>query len=134
MASSAPGGILLLATRIPGTATSPTTAEAKLTVGPFPRRAAVFVAADGFAEYHRHDSQNAGITLTIHDGGLKVMDDSFEARSSDLSFRAAAAHMFVLEPATSRKLIARVTPLGNGGAAGNINAQVNLEVTAIDVA
>lgn len=133
MASSGnPGGLLLLWNRIQGGGQGAgATAQATIAVGPFQHDAAVFAAADGTARY-QGPSRNAGIILTIKDGPIKVMDDSFEGESSNIGFRSAASHMFVLPKGKTRNLVARVDPSGAGGA-NNTDATVNLSVMALAV-
>jgi hypothetical protein len=105
-------------------------AHTSMRVGPFNQRAIVYVTANGQSTY-RGSIRNAGITLTIVEGDHRIVDDSFEGESANITFSAAASHMFVLPRGATRVVQAMVDPMGEGGVQSNRNTRVHMDLIAI---
>ena len=107
-------------------------AQVELPLGPYGSRAVAFISASGFSTYSAAGNENAGIILEIDvNGNMVSSSDSFEGNSSNIPFRAAASHVFVLEPNTIASVIAKVVPEGGGGIK-NHNTEVRLAVVALE--
>jgi hypothetical protein len=107
-------------------------AETRLAIGPYRTNALVLVTVSGESS-HQGPAGNAGILVSILDGDRPLArDDSFDSRSSNITYRAAASHNFIL-PAGRRVLIRGVTEPYGSQAAANTGSSVTMTLVALSV-
>ena len=105
-------------------------ADVRLVIGPYHTRAVVFVTAWGESNY-QGPSANAGILVSIRVGDSPLArDDSFDSRSSNITYRAAASHNFVLPAGQRITVWSSTEPYGSQSAANN-NTQVTMTLIAL---
>ena len=105
-------------------------ATTALTIGPFATNAVVMVTASGQARY-LGPARNTGILVSILTPSAVAQDDSFEALSVSMVYRAATSYNFVLPSGTTRTITARTDHLGFGSA---FNTATSVRMTAIALA
>lgn len=108
-------------------------AQVQATVGPYATDALVLVSAQGGARTAPGGGLNRGIAVDIVANGRVLRDDSFEAQATNMAFRAAVSHSFLLPAGTSQVVRARTLPYG-AGSATNTGASISMDLAAIAVA
>lgn len=135
-ATAAPAGaqtVKLLANITHQGVTAPgNTAATGVTVGPFHTDAIVMISAQGLSHYAAGNGLNSGIVVGIVEDHVLVEDDSFEARSSSLMYRAAVSHSFLLKAGTTRAVRVRTLPYGAASAA-NTQTGIWFDLVALAV-
>ena len=109
------------------------TAQVQATVGPYATDALVLVSAQGASKTAAGGASNRGIAVDIVTGGRILRDDSFEAQASNMTFRAAVSHSFLLKAGASQLVTARTLPTGTAGST-NTSTVITMDLAAIAVA
>ena len=107
-----------------------TEAQAVIYLPGFPAtNALVFVTASGQAIY-TGPTGSSGIVVSIQAGDVRIDDQSSEGQSINITYRAAASHVFVLPRNTPIRIVGRTEAYGSQSSA-NQGSIVRLEVIAI---